>query len=104
MKKSSLKGLTSSNIAASSSASCRSTSVSSTTPATTTTINTTTTTTTSVGYDNDNIIIRKIENAVEGLSSDCFNYLAKRVLPGSETGKENTLTILKDISSLLFEL
>jgi hypothetical protein len=92
MKKSSLKGLTTSNTAASlsasSSLSSRSRSVSSTT----------------TPYYNDNIIIRKIENAIEGLSSDCFNYLAKRVLPGSETGKENTLTICDYIYTLKSEI
>jgi hypothetical protein len=50
-----------------------------------------TTTTMSTSLLSDNIIIKtKIENAIEGLSSSCFNYLYNRVLPAS---KENALTI-----------
>ena len=46
-------------------------------------------------------IKRKIENATEGLSPECFNFLHKRVLP---TNKENALTICDYISSLRSEI
>jgi integrase/recombinase XerD len=44
-----------------------------------------------------------IENATEGLSSRCFNYLSNRVLSGSR-GKENALTICDYMSSLRSEI
>jgi integrase len=44
-----------------------------------------------------------IENATDGLSSRCFNYLSNRVLPGSR-GKENVLTICDYMSSLRSEI
>jgi hypothetical protein len=49
----------------------------------------------------DNIIKRKIENATEGLSSNCFNHLFDMVLPGS---KENALTICNYMSSIKSEI
>jgi hypothetical protein len=45
----------------------------------------------------DMIIRTKIENAVEGLPLDCFNFLYNRVAPAN---KENALTICDYISSL----
>jgi hypothetical protein len=48
------------------------------------------------------IINTKIENATEGLSSNCFNHLSNRVLPASR-GKENALTICDYISSIKSE-
>jgi integrase/recombinase XerD len=44
-----------------------------------------------------------IENATEGLSYRCFNYLFNKVLPGSR-GKENALTICDYMSSLRSEI
>src|SRR5918911_2822631 len=44
-----------------------------------------------------------IQNAMEGLSSRCFNLLSNRVLPGSR-GKENALTICDYMSSLRSEI
>ena len=44
-----------------------------------------------------------IENATDGLSSRCFNYLSNRVLPGSR-GKENALTICDYMSALRSEI
>jgi integrase/recombinase XerD len=44
-----------------------------------------------------------IENATEGLSYRCFNYLFNKVLPSSR-GKENALTICDYISSLRSEI
>jgi len=49
----------------------------------------------------DVIIKTKIENATEGLSSDCFNLLHNRMLPASS---ENALTICNYISSLRSEI
>jgi len=49
----------------------------------------------------DKIIERKIENATEGLSSDCFNFLHNRVLSAN---KENALTICDYVSSLKSEI
>jgi integrase/recombinase XerD len=49
----------------------------------------------------DNLIKRKIENATEGLSSNCFNHLFDMVLPRS---KENALTICDYISSIKSEI
>jgi hypothetical protein len=49
------------------------------------------------------IINTKIENTTEGLSSNCFNYLSKRVLPGSK-GKENALAICDHMSCLKSEI
>lgn len=46
-------------------------------------------------------IERKIENTIEELPSECFNYLAKRVLPVS---RENVLIICDYISSLKSEI
>ncbi len=46
-------------------------------------------------------IDRKIKNTIEGLPSECFNYLAKRVLPIS---RENVLIICDYISSLKSEI
>jgi endonuclease III-like uncharacterized protein len=49
-----------------------------------------------------NTIVRtKIENATEGLSSNCFNHLYNRILPAS---RENALTICDYISSLKSEI
>jgi integrase len=44
-----------------------------------------------------------MENATEGLSYRCFNFLSNRVLPGSR-GKENTLTICDYMYSLRSEI
>ena len=49
----------------------------------------------------DNMIKTKIENATEGLSSNCFNRLFGMVLPGS---RENALTICDYMSSLKSEI
>jgi hypothetical protein len=49
--------------------------------------------------DSMTIINTKIENATEGLSSNCFNRLSNMVLPASR-GKENVLTICDYISSI----
>jgi len=49
----------------------------------------------------DMIIRTKIENAVEGLPLDCFNFLYNRVSPAN---KENALTICDYISSLKSEI
>jgi integrase len=49
----------------------------------------------------DTIIRTKIENAVEGLPLDCFNFLYNRVSPAN---KENALTICDYISSLKSEI
>ena len=67
----------------------------------TTAATTKTTTSTSLSTASDNIIERKIENATEGLSSNCFNFLYNRVLPAN---KENALTICDYISSLKSEI
>jgi hypothetical protein len=68
-------------------------------------ISTTTTATTSTSSlsDKDIVIKTKIENAIEGLSTNCFNYLSKRVLPGSR-GKENVITLCDYISCLKSEI
>ena len=58
-------------------------------------------TTTTMSTSLDNIINTKIENATEGLSSNCFNHLSNRVLPAS---KENALTICDYISSIKSEI
>jgi integrase len=50
------------------------------------------------------MIKTKIENATEGLSSNCFNYISNRVLPASSVGKENALTICDYILSLRSEI
>jgi hypothetical protein len=67
---------------------------------------TTTTSTSSSSSDNMMIIIKtKIENATEGLSSNCFNHLYNKVLPASSRGdKENALTICDYISSIKSEI
>jgi hypothetical protein len=65
--------------------------------ATTTTAATATSTSSS---DKILMIKTKIENATEGLSSNCFNHLFDKVLPGS-TGKENALIICNYITSSL---
>lgn len=57
-------------------------------------------TTTSTSTSSD-ITERKIENTVEGLPSDCFNFLHNRVLPAS---RENAITICDYISSLKSEI
>ena len=49
----------------------------------------------------DNVIKRKIENATEGVSSNCFNHLFDMILPGS---KENALTICDYMSSIKSEI
>jgi len=49
----------------------------------------------------NNRIKRKLENTVEGLPLQCFNYLCKRVLPANT---ENALTICDYISSLKSEI
>jgi integrase/recombinase XerD len=64
---------------------------------------TSTATLTSVSSSTTSLINTKIENATEGLSSNCFNHLYNRVLPGSE-GKENAITICDYISSLKSEI
>jgi hypothetical protein len=46
-------------------------------------------------------IVAIIKNATEGLSSSCFNYLFKRVLPAC---KDNALAICDYISSLRSEI
>jgi hypothetical protein len=61
----------------------------------------TTATMTEIATLQDNMIKRKIENATEGLSSNCFNRLFGMVLPGS---RENALTICDYISSLKSEI
>jgi integrase len=48
-------------------------------------------------------IKQRIENATEGLSSNCFNHLFNRVLPGLK-GKENALTICDYITSMRSEI
>jgi len=48
----------------------------------------------------DNKIKRKIENALEGLSFHCFNFLHNKVLPAN---KENALIICDYISSIKSE-
>ena len=60
-----------------------------------------TTTMTEATILQDNMIKRKIENATEGLSSNCFNHLFDMILPGS---KENALTICDYISSIKSEI
>jgi hypothetical protein len=47
------------------------------------------------------IIRAKIENAVEGLPLDCFNFLYNRISPAN---RENALTISDYISSLKSEI
>jgi len=49
----------------------------------------------------DMITRTKIENATEGLSSDCFNLLHNRVLPAS---RQNALTVSDYISSMRSEI
>jgi hypothetical protein len=49
----------------------------------------------------DNKIKRKIENALEGLSFHCFNFLHNKVLPAN---KENALIICDYISSIKSEI
>ena len=61
----------------------------------------------SSSYEDDSMMIikTKIEDATEGLSSYCFNYLSNKVLlPGSKIGKENALTICDYIYSLRSEI
>ncbi len=60
-----------------------------------------TTTSTTTTIPSDKIIERKIENATEGLSSDCFNFVHNRVLSAN---KENALTICDYISCLKSEI
>ncbi len=67
-------------------------------PITKTTIATTSTSSTLSPDDN---IVAIIKNATEELSSSCFNYLSKRVLPAC---KDNALTICDYISSLRSEI
>src|SRR6187200_1971259 len=69
----------------------------------TSTTTTATTSTSSSLSDKDIVIKIKIENAIEGLSANCFNYLSKRVLPGSR-GKENVITLCDYISCLKSEI
>ena len=58
--------------------------------------------TTTLSSDKDITVIKtKIENATEGLSSNCFNNLYNKILPAS---KENALTIYDYISSLKSEI
>jgi hypothetical protein len=64
---------------------------------------TTTMTEAAILQDNTNTIKRKIDNATEGLSSNCFNYLYHRVLPRPR-GKENALTICDYMSSIKSEI
>ncbi|MFL6345720.1 MAG: hypothetical protein ACJ71A_09795 [Nitrososphaeraceae archaeon] len=73
----------------------------STTTSTSTSVSAITTTTTMSTPSDNNIIKTKIENATEGLSSNCFNHLYNRILPAS---RENALTICDYISSLKSEL
>jgi hypothetical protein len=67
----------------------------------TTAATTKTTTSTSLSTASDNIMEKKIQNAIEGLSSDCFNLLRNIVLPAN---KENALTICDYISTLKSEI
>ncbi|MFI5422339.1 MAG: hypothetical protein ACHQWH_00110 [Nitrososphaerales archaeon] len=67
----------------------------------TTAATTKTTTTTSLSTASDNIIETKVQNATEGLSSDCFNLLHNMALPAN---KENALTICDYISTLKSEI
>jgi len=60
-----------------------------------------TTTGATIATISDSMIERKIENATEGLSYNCFNFLHNKILPSS---KENTLTICDYISSLKSEI
>jgi hypothetical protein len=55
------------------------------------------TSTTTTSSDNIIMIKTKIENATEGLSSNCFSHLSNRVLPVS---RENALTICDYISEV----
>ncbi|MFL6410873.1 MAG: hypothetical protein ACJ71K_06475 [Nitrososphaeraceae archaeon] len=73
----------------------------STTTSTSTSVSAITTTTTMSTPSDNNIIKTKIENATEGLSSNCFNHLYNRILPAS---RENALTICNYISSLKSEI
>jgi hypothetical protein len=57
--------------------------------------------TTTTSISSDRIIKTKIENATEGLSSNCFNHLSNRVLAAS---RENALTICNYISSIRSEI
>jgi integrase len=66
-----------------------------------TTAATNSTTTTNSLAASDTIIETKIQNATEGLSSDCFNVLHNMVLPAN---KENALTISDYISTLKSEI
>lgn len=61
----------------------------------------TSTTTTTTDAVSEITIERKVENATEGLSSSCFRFLHKRLLPAN---KENTLIICDYISSLESEI
>ncbi|MGB6671289.1 MAG: hypothetical protein WBE34_02535, partial [Candidatus Nitrosopolaris sp.] len=73
------------------------------TSATATTAATATTTTTMAESTNSDIIKinKKIQNATEGLPSECFNLLHNRVLP---TNKDNALIICDYVSSLRSEI
>jgi endonuclease III-like uncharacterized protein len=71
------------------------------TPTETRPVSMTTATMTEATILQDNMIKRKIENATEGLSSNCFNHLFDMILPGS---KENALTICDYISSIKSEI
>ena len=62
---------------------------------------TTSSSTTTITTALDTITERRIENATEGLSSECFNFLHNRVLPAN---RENVLTICDYISSLKSEI
>jgi integrase len=57
-----------------------------------------TTSTTTTNTDSDILIDKKIEDATEGLSSNCFNFLHNKVLP---TNRENVLTICNYIITSL---
>ena len=58
-------------------------------------------TTTTANTSSNDVIKTKIENATEGLSSNCFRHIFNRVLPAS---RENALTICDYISSIKSEI
>ena len=57
--------------------------------------------TTTISTLSDDLMIAKINNATEGLPSNCFNHLFDRVLPAS---RENALTICEYISAMTSEI
>ena len=71
------------------------------TTTTNTTVATATTNQNNLTVISSDIIERKIENATEGLSLNCFNFLHNRILLAN---KQNVLTICDYISSLMSEI